>query len=145
MCHRFLPIDRYNRYQSNQIYRFLSTYRVINRYRFLSIDYSGNKSTITTMTSYYGKLRFLQIVRGVSDNQASYNWLCFIFITEFISQELVLKGNHLFSIRFKVNEASIWCQYIACRRSDQGDSEKRCEQKKTTTRGWSRSESEEGL
>ena len=60
-------------------------------------------------------------------------------------KELVLKGNHLFSIRFKVNEASIWCQYIACRRSDRGDSEKRCEQKKTTTRGWSRSESEEGL
>ena len=24
MCHRFLPIDRYNRYQSNQLYRFLS-------------------------------------------------------------------------------------------------------------------------
>ena len=24
MCHRFLPIDRYNRYQSNQIYPFLS-------------------------------------------------------------------------------------------------------------------------
>ena len=23
MCHQFLPIDRYNRYQSNQIYRFL--------------------------------------------------------------------------------------------------------------------------
>ena len=24
MCHRSLPIDRYNQYQSNQIYRFLS-------------------------------------------------------------------------------------------------------------------------
>ena len=44
VCHRFLPIDRYNRYQSNQIYRFLTVltiYRLINRYRFLSIDYSG--------------------------------------------------------------------------------------------------------
>ena len=30
MCHRFLPIDRYNKYQSNQIYRFLS------------IDFSGS-------------------------------------------------------------------------------------------------------
>ena len=40
VCHRFLPIDRYNRYQWNQIYRFLSIYRLINRYRFLSIDYS---------------------------------------------------------------------------------------------------------
>ena len=39
-CHRFLPIDRYNRYQWNQIYRFLSIFRLINRYRFLSIDYS---------------------------------------------------------------------------------------------------------
>ena len=44
VCHRFLPIDRYNRYQSNQIYRFLSIYWLTNRYRFLSIDYSGNKS-----------------------------------------------------------------------------------------------------
>ena len=25
VCHRFLPIDRYNRYHANQIYRFLST------------------------------------------------------------------------------------------------------------------------
>ena len=39
--HRFLPIDLYNRYQSNQIYRFLLIYRLINQYRFLSIDYSG--------------------------------------------------------------------------------------------------------
>ena len=30
VCHRFLPIDRYNQYQSNQIYR----------YRLLSIDFS---------------------------------------------------------------------------------------------------------
>ena len=44
MCHRFLPIDRYNRYQSNQIYRFLSIYRLINRYRFLSIDNSWRRS-----------------------------------------------------------------------------------------------------
>ena len=29
-----LPIDRYNRYRSNQIYRFLSIYRLSNRYRF---------------------------------------------------------------------------------------------------------------
>ena len=41
VCHRFLPIDQYNRYQSNQIYRFLLIYRLINRYRFLPIDYSG--------------------------------------------------------------------------------------------------------
>ena len=34
-------IDRYNRYQSNQMYRFLLIYRFSNRYRFLSIDYSG--------------------------------------------------------------------------------------------------------
>ena len=27
-CYRFLPIDRYNRYQSNQIHRFLSIYRL---------------------------------------------------------------------------------------------------------------------
>ena len=27
VCHRFLPIDQYNRYQSNPIYRFLSIYR----------------------------------------------------------------------------------------------------------------------
>ena len=40
-CHRFLPIDRCNRYQSNQIYRFLLTYRLINGYWFLPIDYSG--------------------------------------------------------------------------------------------------------
>ena len=26
VCYRFLPIDRYNRYQSNQIHRFLSIY-----------------------------------------------------------------------------------------------------------------------
>ena len=41
MCHRFLPIDRYNRYQSNQIYRFSLIYQLTNRYRFLSIDYPG--------------------------------------------------------------------------------------------------------
>ena len=41
VCHRFLPIDRYNRYQSNQIYRFSLIYQLTNRYRFLSIDYSG--------------------------------------------------------------------------------------------------------
>ena len=34
-------IFRYNRYQSNQIHRFLSIYRLINRYWFLLIDYSG--------------------------------------------------------------------------------------------------------
>ena len=28
VCHRFLPIDRYNRYQSNRIYSFLSIYRL---------------------------------------------------------------------------------------------------------------------
>ena len=28
VCHRFLPIDRYNRYQSNPIYRFLTIYRL---------------------------------------------------------------------------------------------------------------------
>ena len=47
LCHQFLPIDRYNRYQWNHIHRFLSIYqgqyrpttRLINRYRFLSIDY----------------------------------------------------------------------------------------------------------
>ena len=46
-CHQFLPINRYNRYQWNHIHRFLSIYqgqyrpitRLINRYRFLSIDY----------------------------------------------------------------------------------------------------------
>ena len=43
VCHRFLPIDRYNRYESNQIYRFSSIYRLINGYRFLSFDYSGVK------------------------------------------------------------------------------------------------------
>ena len=36
----------YNRYESNQIYRFFSIYRLINRYRFLSIDYSGFKNSI---------------------------------------------------------------------------------------------------
>ena len=41
VCHRILPIDRYNRYQSNHIYRYSSIYRLKNRYRFLSIDYSG--------------------------------------------------------------------------------------------------------
>ena len=41
VCHRILPIDRYNRYQSNQIYRYSSIYRLTNRYRFLSVDYSG--------------------------------------------------------------------------------------------------------
>ena len=35
VCHRFLPIERRNWYQLNQIYR------LTNRYRFLSIDYSG--------------------------------------------------------------------------------------------------------
>ena len=39
-CHRFLPIDLCNRYQSNQIYRFLLTYRLINGCWFLPIDYS---------------------------------------------------------------------------------------------------------
>ena len=38
MCHPFLLIDRYNGYQSDQIYRFLS----IKQYLFfLSIDNSG--------------------------------------------------------------------------------------------------------
>ena len=32
---------RYNRYQSNQIYRLLLIYRLTNRYRFLSIDCFG--------------------------------------------------------------------------------------------------------
>ena len=35
VCHRFLPIVQYNRYQSNQIHRLLSIYQ------FLSIGYSG--------------------------------------------------------------------------------------------------------
>ena len=48
MCHRLLPIDRYNRYQSNQIYWFLSIYRLINRYQFLSIKYSRLFKTIET-------------------------------------------------------------------------------------------------
>ena len=41
VCHWFLPIDWYNWYQSNQIYRYLSIYRLTNWYRFLLIDYSG--------------------------------------------------------------------------------------------------------
>ena len=51
MCHRFLPIDRWNRYQSNQIYRFLSIYRLINRYRYLSIDYAGS-----IQKKFFGKI-----------------------------------------------------------------------------------------
>ena len=38
MCHRSLPIDRYNQYQSNQIYRFLS------------IDYFGYTTMCCTQT-----------------------------------------------------------------------------------------------
>ena len=59
VCHRFLPIDRYNRYQSNQIYRFLSIFRLINRYRFLSIDYSwalNYFSSVNNAGVLYGRL-----------------------------------------------------------------------------------------
>ena len=48
VCHRFLPIVRCNRYQSNQIHRLLSIYRLINRYRFFSIDFSGYITSIMT-------------------------------------------------------------------------------------------------
>ena len=41
VCHRFLPVDRYNQYQSNLIFWFLSIYHLISQYRFLLIDYSG--------------------------------------------------------------------------------------------------------
>ena len=48
VCHRFLPIVQRNRYQSNQIHRLLSIYRLINRYRFFSIDFSGYITSIMT-------------------------------------------------------------------------------------------------
>ena len=38
MYYRFVQIVWYNRYQSNQVYGFLSIYRLINRYRFLLIE-----------------------------------------------------------------------------------------------------------
>ena len=40
-CYRFLSIDRYNRCQSKSDYRQLSMYRVVIRYRFLSIALAG--------------------------------------------------------------------------------------------------------
>ena len=40
-CYRFLSIDRYNRCQSKSDYRQLSIYRVVIRYRFLSIVLAG--------------------------------------------------------------------------------------------------------
>ena len=40
-CHRFLPIDRYNRYQSNPIYRFLTIYRLTT------------PGTLASMTHYW--------------------------------------------------------------------------------------------
>ena len=46
MCHRFLPIDRYNRNQSNHIYRFL-----LIEYSGLRAYISGIKSSITIKIS----------------------------------------------------------------------------------------------
>ena len=40
-CYRFLSIDRYNRCQSKSDYRKLSIFRVVIRYRFLSIALAG--------------------------------------------------------------------------------------------------------
>jgi len=48
VCHRFLPIVQYNQYQSIQIHLLLSIYRLINRYRFFYIDYSGYITSIMT-------------------------------------------------------------------------------------------------
>ena len=65
VCHRFLPIDQYNRYQSNPIYRFLSIYR------FFSIDYSG---TIVKISRWLRKQRehgLLQLYRNSADETAA--------------------------------------------------------------------------
>ena len=39
VCHRFLPIDRYNRYQSNQFFRFLSIHSSIDKSIPIFIDW----------------------------------------------------------------------------------------------------------
>ena len=48
MCHQFLPIDRNNLYQSNQIYWFLLIYRLINQpilTDFYWLTTTGNSTT----------------------------------------------------------------------------------------------------
>ena len=78
---------RYNRYQSNQIYRFLLIYRLTNRYWFLSIDYPGCSSVWgNTVESNINKLQLVQnftarIVLGlkklniISEDHRSLKWL----------------------------------------------------------------------
>ena len=77
----------YNRYQSNQIYRFLLIYRLTNRYWFLSIDYPGCSSVWgNTVESNINKLQLVQnftarIVLGlkklniISEGHRSLKWL----------------------------------------------------------------------
>ena len=66
LCHQFLQIDRYKRYQLNHMHRFLSIYqgqyrpitRLINRYRFLSIDYSRWIDLVLARKPYQKALLF---------------------------------------------------------------------------------------
>ena len=65
VCHQFLPIDQYNRYQSNPIYRFLSIYG------FLSIDYSGSIVNISRWLRKQREHGLLRLYRNSADETAA--------------------------------------------------------------------------
>ena len=79
VCHRFLPIGPY---KSNHIHRFLSIYRLIIRYRFLSIDYSGTLLSHHCWSSQcVGRVSHMNLVNGFV---ALLSCLCIIIQYSFI-------------------------------------------------------------